>query len=431
MRSRAALLIVALSFALVGGCSFALEHHDAGLAHLEEAPAPAGPLAIGAKYAGWIASAPLVVGLTPVAALAWATPWVDLPLAVDIATAPGIALGYAVQALVGYPARALFFWTGPPAAERSPRQVDAWRAPPGPGPPWGLVRERWAQDPAPRPTRPLAEEDRARYDVPAWAPALAARVEAALAAAGPGEVAALRLDDEPAMLATLEVTRADGPGARPLVVMTPPLEAAFAARWLAARFARRGAHAAVVVPDALFMQPDLDGPGLERKLAAAVAHGRATVEALAGRPEVSRVVYVGVSAGGIYGAVLLAVEPRVERAALLLPGGDLPVILATSEEPSVVAWREAQAAAGLEAEALVADLRRHVRTDPLRLAPHVDPSRVLLFLGAEDTLVPTACGLRLRRAMGGPATYVLAGDHDTACFAFGFILRRVDAFLGL
>lgn len=30
-----------------------------------------------------------------------------------------------------------------------------------------------------------------------------------------------------------------------------------------------------------------------------------------------------------------------------------------------------------------------------------------------------------------PETYVMAGDHDTACLAFGFVLRRVDEFLGL
>lgn len=45
--------------------------------------------------------------------------------------------------------------------------------------------------------------------------------------------------------------------------------------------------------------------------------------------------------------------------------------------------------------------------------------------------MPTDCGLRLRAALGGPETYLLAGDHDTACLSFGFILRRVDAFLGL
>jgi hypothetical protein len=414
----------------LGGCSFAVGHHNAGIGHLQDAPAPAGALATGAKYLGWVLSAPAVLALVPVSALAWATPWVDLPLAIDICSAPGIGLGYATQALVGYPARALFFWTGPDP----PRRADVRRAPRGPGPPWGLVRAHWPAEAASRAATPLSADDAARYAGP---PDVTRRLSdaVAVAAARPGEVVSTRVDDGP-VPSSIEVTWADvtwaeGAGSRPLVVMTPPAEAAFAARWMAARFARRGAHAAVVVPDADFLEAHLAPADVERKFAAGVALARSVVDALAPRADVSRVVYVGVSAGGIFGAALMAVEPRIARAALLLPGGDLPAIIARSQEASVVAYREAWAARGVDTVALERALRVHVRTDPLRLAAHVDPSRVLLFLGARDTLVPTDCGLRLRDALGGPETYVLAGDHDTACLSFGFILRRVDAFLGL
>lgn len=425
MRGHGLVIVLAL-----GGCSYALGHHNAGIAHLERAPGPAGALATGAKYVGWAASAPLALALSPVSALAWATPWVDLPLAIDIVSAPGIGLGYLFQALVGYPARALCFWADPPRDDDAPRAVEVWRAPPGPGPPWGLVRARWPLDVERRAPTPVAPDDVARYAVPERAAALAREVDVALAGATAEEPVCLRLEDG-AMPSALELTLADADDPRTLVLMTPPSEAAFAARWMAARFARRGAHAAVVVPDEDFLAPHLDAPAVEAKLRAAVLLGRAVTDALAGRPEVSRVVYVGVSAGGIYGAVLLAVEPRIERAALLLPGGDMPGILARSQESSVVAWREAWAARGHGPDDLAREVRRHVVTDPLRLAPHVDPARVLLFLGARDTLVPTDCGVRLRRAMGGPETYVMAGDHDTACLAFGFVLRRVDEFLGL
>jgi hypothetical protein len=56
---------------------------------------------------------------------------------------------------------------------------------------------------------------------------------------------------------------------------------------------------------------------------------------------------------------------------------------------------------------------------------------VLLVLGRDDTLVPIASGLLLHDALGEPETWFVAGDHDTACVAFGFLLREADRFLGL
>ena len=41
-----------------------------------------------------------------------------------------------------------------------------------------------------------------------------------------------------------------------------------------------------------------------------------------------------------------------------------------------------------------------MRTDPQRLARFVEPERVLLFLGASDTVVPAATGRSLRTALG-------------------------------
>src|SRR5262245_9047150 len=76
-----------LAFPVVA-CSHLVARSNAGIASLEAEPGPVGTLSRGAKYTGWAVSAPLVAVTTPVAALAWATPWVDLVTAVDIASAP-------------------------------------------------------------------------------------------------------------------------------------------------------------------------------------------------------------------------------------------------------------------------------------------------------------------------------------------------------
>lgn len=429
MRRLAACLALALLAA--PGCSL-LAGERLGIAALEEGPA--GEVASGFKAAGWLAGAPLSVALAPVAGLLWATPWVDLALAVDIAGAPIVGLGYAFEAVGGGAAWALLGWAGPlqrwlapPAGEGEPA-LAAGRprlSPAGPALP-GLPLARWRRREPARPPAPLGDEDARRYAVdPAQVAALASAL-AASAARGDAPVVA-RVDGP--FAATLELSLSPEAGPRPLVLLTPPVEATFAARWMAERYARRGVHAAVLAPDVEFLEPRLDAPALEAKLAAAVRAARGAVHALAAREDVERVRYLGVSAGGIFGAILVGVEPKVGRAALLLPGGDLPSIVATSEEPGVVAYREAWAARGVPPRELERRLRAHVRTDPVRLAAHVDPARVLLFLGAGDTLVPIQTGLLLHDALGEPDTWLLAGNHDTACLAFGWLLREADRFL--
>ena len=96
---------LALVACFLAACSHLVERSNAGIASLEEDPGALGTISRGAKYSGWVVSAPLVAGMTPVAALAWATPWVDLADAVDIASAPAIALGYLFEGLVGFPAK--------------------------------------------------------------------------------------------------------------------------------------------------------------------------------------------------------------------------------------------------------------------------------------------------------------------------------------
>jgi dienelactone hydrolase len=375
-------------------------------------------------------SAPAVLALAPAAALAWATPWVDLPLAVDIASAPAIGLGYVFAAMAGFPARvAAGLWTedGRPG-ERPARGARA------PFVPWGFVVEHREPAVDPRPTRPLPAEIGAYYAVvDADVARLRDEIVAARRAAGSARLAvSVPLRAGPASALELYPASDGGDaGRRALVLMTPPSKAAFAARYLARWFARRGVHGAVVAPAGPFLEPELLPAEIEVRFRQAAVNARTALRALSALEDVDaqRLGYVGISAGAVFGAALLAVEPSIHRAALILPGGDLPRILAESDESTVRAYRDAWKQRGVTPDALIAGLAREVRSDPIRLAPFIDPARVLLFVGASDRRVPTETGLGLWRALGAPELYLLSGNHETASLCFGFILRRSERFL--
>jgi hypothetical protein len=415
----AALLLTAL---LAGGCSHLVERSNAGIAFLEDSRV--GPVARGAKYAGWALSAPLLVAVAPITGLAWLTPWVDLPVAVDLNSAPAIGLGYALQAIVGGSAYVVAgAW----------REEGGWAEPPR-WVPWGFVLEHRPAAASPRPARPVPAAIDAYYAVDeAQIERLRAEfVKAVRSAASPGDAppTAVRVPLAGGQPSTIELSLAHG-GPRPLVLMTPPSKAAFAARYLARWLVRRGIHAAVIVPEGSFLPPDMTPAEVEASFRQAAVNARLTLRALARLDVVDpeRLDYLGVSAGAIFGAALLAVEPTIRRAALILPGGDVARIIGESDESTTRAYRKAWARRGVGRDALVERLRHEIRSDPAHLAAFIHPRRVLMFVGARDTQVPTETGLELWRALGEPELYILSGNHETASLCFGFVLRRSERFL--
>lgn len=440
MRRSTAVLACSLSFALaLPGCSLALGHSNGGIPFLERGRAPVRAAARGGKYLGWILGAPLAVLLLPPSLLAAATPWVDLSDAVDLATGPALGLGYACQAAFGFPVHGALAAVDPRPSSASLRRVAArprgarWD-PPRSGLPYGLILDHYPLPTRTRTPAPLPPGELAYYAPhPERVAELARGFDQAIAraAAAPGRApAVVRLAG--ALRGAAELYRSRAPGPRPLVVLTPPNRVTSAARYLARHFQERGAHALVIVPDQAFLTPGLGPREVELKLRAAVVSAREALAALAPRAEVDgeRLSYMGISAGGIFGAVLLAVEPRLARGVLWLPGGDLPRIVAESVDREVREYRESWRERGVEPEELARRLRTCLRTDPIRLAAHHDPRRVLIFLGGQDDSVPTEVGLALHEAMGRPEAYMLAGKHASAVVAgFGWLLDQSEAFL--
>jgi dienelactone hydrolase len=159
---------------------------------------------------------------------------------------------------------------------------------------------------------------------------------------------------------------------------------------------------------------------------------RRTVDVLAARPEVDakRIGIAGISLGAIMAAGACGVEPRLQRAALLLGGGDLLRIVSDARE--VRAIREALAR-------LPPDQRRSLdaaiaQSDPLTHAAALrqlgQSKRLLMINASEDEVIPRACTLKLAEAAGikEQVVWIEGAGHYTALAGLPRIMRDTIAF---
>lgn len=140
---------------------------------------------------------------------------------------------------------------------------------------------------------------------------------------------------------------------------------------------------------------------------------------------------LGISTGGILGAILLALEPDVRAGALCLAGGDLPDLLLESSEARVVAWRDSRRRRdGIAGTFLRAELARDLLADPVRLAPFVATERVLLVQARLDDVVPVRYQDLLWEGLGQPRRLQLPLlGHYPAALALDAILDEISDFV--
>ncbi len=249
-------ILLSGSIALAGGCSQLVERSNCGIPRLDRSWGAAGSICRGAKYAGWGLSAPLAIALSPIAALAWATPWVDLPLAVDLATAPSLGVGYFFQAVVGYPV--YFIVPQPEYLSFEGRRGEFMRSGEDLWTPWGFVAGHYGVRMNPRPPEPLPPDVNDYYAVDE---VLLKRLREGLSAARERSRCTVAFPigaDFPCSFDFYRAVAKDSDLRRPLVLLTPPLQGTFAAHYMARRFARRGLHAAVIAPERDILETHLE-----------------------------------------------------------------------------------------------------------------------------------------------------------------------------
>jgi dienelactone hydrolase len=226
------------------------------------------------------------------------------------------------------------------------------------------------------------------------------------------------------------------PRRRPAVIVLHILGADFAlSRYLAARLAERGVAALFVkLPYYGERRPPGDGKrflsaDIDRSIGAmrqGICDVRRAAAWLASRPEIDpdRLGITGISLGGIVAAVAAAVDPTLDRVALLLAGGDLARIL--WEMPEAARYR----ALWIESGRTLADLRALTDPyDPLTHAHRLAGKRVLMIAGNSDDVVPPSCTRALWIAAGRPPIiWYDCGHYSALAYLLPAVRKTVEFF---
>jgi dienelactone hydrolase len=170
------------------------------------------------------------------------------------------------------------------------------------------------------------------------------------------------------------------------------------------------------------MDPHLTVKGMTQ----AVLDIRRAAGWLASREEVSsdEIGIMGISLGGITGALACSIEPRFSKACLLLAGGDMGQVAWTSTEMEEL--REKWTAEGHTKEELFAILKQ---VDPVTYARPVPGRKILMLNASKDEVVPPACTVSLWKAFGEPEIVWWDAGHYTAVrYLAGGMMRCVDFF---
>jgi len=118
-----------------------------------------------------------------------------------------------------------------------------------------------------------------------------------------------------------------------------------------------------------------------------------------------RVILAGISMGGILGSIIAGVDQRIGGAALYVPGGDLPDILAKSKHPTVT-----QVRGNIPKFLFKALGSQFANIEPLNYVDRISPRPLLVQLGEHDDIVPFEDGMKLFRRAKEPKDLVV---HDS------------------
>lgn len=193
----------------------------------------------------------------------------------------------------------------------------------------------------------------------------------------------------------------------PLVLVLAPYRGqTFVDRGYAEALVRAGMHAAIIAVPKKAYQQDQGIDYINRFFLRHTLNTRTLAHALQYDPnspiKVSRIGLIGTSLGGIRGSILFGIDSRFEAAVLIVPGGDLPNLIANTVLSPISRWRgrllgrmethtpsaEKSELTPQETAAFEQRLRSHVNIEPLNFVRPDSNDRLLWVRSDHDNFVP-------------------------------------------
>lgn len=219
--------------------------------------------------------------------------------------------------------------------------------------------------------------------------------------------------------------RSAGGGRRAAVLIFPILWGNdLGVRDFARAFAREGIHGVIIYrPKEKFaMEKPLSQ--LEEHLRESVLHARHALDWLEtqGSVDPTRIGSLGISMGAALNILVASVEPRLTRYVFCLPACNLAHVIMTTKDRSIAKKRDEYLRRhGLTASQAEASLTTILRSEPLALAPSIDPSRCLLVIALGDRVIGWRNSLAIWRVLGRPPTTWLPTGHYSAILALPYV----------
>lgn len=167
-------------------------------------------------------------------------------------------------------------------------------------------------------------------------------------------------------------------------------------------------------------------------LSQGVQDTRRTIDMLQARPEINpeRIGVAGISLGGILTGTTAVADERVYRTAMIIAGGNLPIVIASSRETKQL--REAMQKLSEEDQkrCQVAIHDCDPLTNAARLRERAMAGRVLMVNATEDEVIPRQCTEQLADALGmkDKIRWLNGLTHYTALAALPNVLGQVCDF---
>lgn len=146
---------------------------------------------------------------------------------------------------------------------------------------------------------------------------------------------------------------------------------------------------------------------------------------LASRNEIdaTRLGLFGISLGGITGALVAGVEPRLKYVCLLLAGGDIGRIAWESTELKEI--RQDWLKQGKTRDDFLQAMQQ---IDPVKYGANLRGRRILMLNAQDDEVIPKSCTLALWESFGKPEIVWYSGGHYSVVQHVFDAIRRVTDF---